>query len=136
MDARLSAQAVSRYSCNDCGKVVRKAHRKAYWKKWDWGKAIEFGMQYAGLSYSGEFDFVETSYVFPTTHMVAPKEDAVTCDQCHRENGRLAGIEGIYMPSTNNTPIIDKLGWAIALLALIGVLIHGAIRYFMHKRGN
>ena len=73
---------------------------------------------------------------WPITHMVAPKEDAVKCDQCHRENGRLAGIEGIYMPSTNNTPIIDKLGWAIALLTLIGVLIHGAIRYFMYKRGS
>ena len=40
------------------------------------------------------------------------------------------------MPATNNTPILDKLGWVIALLTLIGVLGHGAIRYFMYKRGN
>ncbi len=29
--------------------------------------------------YSGEYDFVETSYVFPITHMVAPKDNVVAC---------------------------------------------------------
>ena len=70
------------------------------------------------------------------THMVAPKEDALKCDQCHRENGRLAGIDGIYMPATNSIPLIDKLGLLMALATLIGVLIHGAIRIIMHKRGE
>ncbi|MDH5735933.1 MAG: cytochrome C, partial [Gammaproteobacteria bacterium] len=58
------------------------------------------------------------------------------CHQCHTENGRLAGIEGIYIPGTNTTPLLDKLGFIVAFLTLIGVLIHGAIRYFMHKRGG
>lgn len=108
----------------------------ALWKNFDVNKAVEYGQQYVGKEFSGEAGFVETEMSWPITHMVAPKEDALACNQCHRENGRLAGIEGIYMPSTNNTPILDMLGWTVALLTLIGVLIHGAIRYFMYKRGN
>ena len=63
----------------------------AYWKKYDWAKAINFGMNYVGLPFSGEYDFVETSYMFPITHMVAPKEKALDCSECHvRKNGRMA----------------------------------------------
>ena len=108
----------------------------ALWKNFDVNKAVKFGQEYVGKEFSGEAGFVKTQMSWPITHMVAPKEDALKCNQCHRENGRLAGIKGIYMPSTNNTPIIDMLGWSVALLALIGVIIHGAIRYFMYKRGH
>lgn len=108
----------------------------ALWKNFDVNKAVAYGQEYVGREFSGEAGFVETEMSWPITHMVAPKEDVVKCNQCHRENGRLEGIEGVYMPATNNTPILDKLGWIIALLTLIGVLGHGAIRYFMYKRGN
>ena len=40
----------------------------------------------------GEMDFVETSYVFPITHMVAPKDKALTCSECHAKNGRLTNL--------------------------------------------
>ncbi|MBW1895621.1 MAG: Ni/Fe-hydrogenase cytochrome b subunit, partial [Deltaproteobacteria bacterium] len=33
---------------------------KGYWKHWDWDKASRDGMAYAGLEYSGNYDFVET----------------------------------------------------------------------------
>lgn len=107
----------------------------AYWGNYDWDKAMEWGMDAMGLKYSGDMTFVDTEMSWPITHMVAPKEDALQCKQCHVENGRLRNISGIYMPGLNNTPIIDWLGYAAALLALIGVLIHGGIRYFMSKRG-
>jgi len=107
----------------------------ALWKNYDVEKAVAAGMKYVGREFSGEVGFIETEMSWPITHMVAPKEDALRCDQCHREEGRLKGIAGVYMPATNNTPIIDKIGFAIAFLALIGVLIHGAIRYIMSKRG-
>lgn len=110
--------------------------KTALWKNFDINKAVEYGMKYAGRDFSGEVGWVETEMSWPIAHMVAPKEDVVECHQCHTENGRLAGIEGIYMPGANNTPLIDKLGFAIAFLTLVGVLIHGAIRYFMHKRGG
>jgi octaheme c-type cytochrome (tetrathionate reductase family) len=107
----------------------------AYWGNFDWDKALKVGMQAQGMNYSGEMKFVETEMSWPITHMVAPKEDALSCQQCHKENGRLAAISDIYMPGRNNTPLIDKLGWTIALLTLIGVLVHGGIRYIMSKRG-
>lgn len=107
----------------------------AFWKNYDWDKAMTTGMKAVGAEYSGSMGFVETEMSWPITHMVAPKEDALSCQQCHKENGRLAAITDIYMPGRNNTPLIDKLGWTIALLTLIGVLVHGGIRYLMSKRG-
>lgn len=107
----------------------------AYWANYDWDKAMAWGMREMGVEYSGEMTFVETEMSWPITHMVAPKEDALSCEQCHTEKGRLQNIGGVYMPGTNNTPTIDWLGYAAALMALIGVLIHGSIRYYMSKRG-
>jgi len=107
----------------------------AFWNTYDWDKALTAGMKSMGLEYSGNMKFVETEMSWPITHMVAPKEDALECQQCHKEGGRLQAIQDIYMPGRNNTPIIDKIGWTLALLALIGVLIHGAIRIFASKRG-
>ena len=62
----------------------------AYWGNYDWNKAINYGMEYAGLPYSGEYGFVETQMYWPITHMVAPATDALTCKDCHTaEDGRL-----------------------------------------------
>lgn len=62
----------------------------AYWGNYDWGKAITFGMDYAGLPYSGEYDFVKTEMYWPITHMVAPASDALKCKDCHTdEAGRI-----------------------------------------------
>jgi octaheme c-type cytochrome (tetrathionate reductase family) len=57
----------------------------AYWGNYDWNKAITFGMEYTGLPYSGEYDFVESVMYWPITHMVAPASEAVTCRECHTE---------------------------------------------------
>ena len=92
-------------------------------------------MAAAGAQYSGKMDFVETEMSWPITHMVAPKEDALRCAQCHKENGRLQNVAGIYLPGDNNTPMIDKLGFGIALLALLGVLVHGGIRILTSRKG-
>lgn len=62
----------------------------AYWGNFDWGKAIQFGMDYVGEPYSGEYDFVETEMFWPITHMVAPADQALTCNDCHTtKDGRL-----------------------------------------------
>ncbi len=45
-----------------------------------------------------QVDFIKTEMSWPITHMVAPKEKALACVECHSKNGRLAGIEGVYMP--------------------------------------
>ncbi len=62
----------------------------AYWKNFDWGKAIKTGMEYAGLEYSGQYGFVDTEMYWPIAHMVAPAKDALHCTDCHTaEGGRL-----------------------------------------------
>lgn len=62
----------------------------AYWGNYDWDKAITFGMEYAGLPYSGEYGFVKSEMYWPITHMVAPASEALVCKDCHTaESGRL-----------------------------------------------
>lgn len=112
-----------------------KDDQTAYWKGYDWDKAIASGMNYAGVPYSGEFDFVETSYVFPTTHMVAPRENVVACNECHNSTqSRLAGIAGVYMPGRDNVRPLDIIGWIAVFGALVGVLVHGFTRMFTNGR--
>lgn len=107
----------------------------AYWKSYDWNKAIAFGMEYTGLDYSGQFDFVETEYYYPITHMVAPKDNVVSCRECHtRTESRLANLSGFYMPARDHSPIVDTLGWLVVIGSLIGVFLHGLGRAF--TRGN
>lgn len=55
----------------------------AYWGNYDWNKAIAFGMEYAGLDYSGEYAFVASQMYWPITHMVAPADQALVCRDCH-----------------------------------------------------
>jgi octaheme c-type cytochrome (tetrathionate reductase family) len=110
-----------------------KSDKEAYWKGYSWDKAIAYAMEYAGLSYSGEYDFVETSYVFPTTHMVSPKDELVTCNQCHtRKKSRLANITGVYMPGRDRLGMLDTIGWLVVLGALFGVTLHGLGRIFTY----
>jgi octaheme c-type cytochrome (tetrathionate reductase family) len=101
----------------------------AYWAEYDWKKAAASGMAYAGLPFSGEMDFVETSYVFPITHMVAPKNKALACSECHAKNGRLAHLTGFYMPGRDVNRVIQYLGWTVVFGSLAGVFIHGLGRF-------
>ncbi len=106
-----------------------------YWTTLDWQRALSKGMAAMAVPYSGEFDFVPTTYVFPTTHMVAPKENVVACNQCHvRQDGRLANITGVYMPGRDRIGMLDTLGWVAVIGALIGVCIHGLGRIFTNGR--
>ena len=106
----------------------------AYWANFNWNKAIEHGMKFAGRPFSGEVDFIETSMSWPITHMVAPAENALDCVDCHSKDGRLQDIEGIYIPGRDSVEWLDKAGWIIVLLSLLGVFAHGAIRYLARKR--
>ena len=107
-----------------------------YWKTLDWPRAISKGMAFMeDVPYSGEFDFVSTSYVLPTTHMIAPKENAVACVQCHaRQGGRLADVAGVYMPGRDRSRLLDILGWIAVFGGLIGVGLHGLGRVFTKGR--
>ncbi len=60
-----------------------------YWKHWDWNKAITDGMKAAGLDYSGQYAFAATDMHWKVNHMVAPKTEALKCNDCHAKEGRL-----------------------------------------------
>ncbi len=104
---------------------------KGFWTTFDMDEAITIGNQTLDVPYSGEFDYVETTYAFPITHMVAPAENALACTACHiRENSRLAGITGVYMPGRDRFDLLDTFGMFAVLGALAGVMLHGLGRFF------
>jgi len=108
--------------------------KKGYWTTFDMEDAIKTGNKTLNIPYSGEFDYVETTYAFPITHMVAPKENALNCNECHiRENSRLSNITGLYLPGRDKSTLIDTIGWLSVIGALIGVLLHGIGRFFVRN---
>ena len=103
----------------------------AYWGNYDMEAAIARGMADFGLDYSGEYGFIETLSWWPITHMVAPKENALACGDCHAPKGsRLAALEGIYLPGRDHNRWLDTIGTALVFSTLAAILIHGLIRFF------
>jgi octaheme c-type cytochrome (tetrathionate reductase family) len=107
-----------------------------FWKNLAWEKAIPVGMKDSGAPYSGKFEFIKTEMSWPITHMVAPKDKALGCVECHAKGGRLAGIQGVYMPGRDAARLVDKAGWGIVLLTLIGVMGHGIRRILSRKHSG
>lgn len=106
----------------------------AYWTNFNWDKAIEAGMKAMGQPYSGSYAFVETSMFWPLNHMVAPKDKALKCGQCHAEKGRMASLAGFYMPGRDNWRWLDILGWLAVAGTLAGVAVHGLLRFMASKK--
>lgn len=106
----------------------------AFWFNFDWAKALEAGTEAAGQPFSGEYDFVETTMLWPITHMVPPSEQALKCGNCHAEEGRLAGVEGVWLPGRDRHELLDRFGFGLAGLMLLGVLGHGALRVATRNR--
>lgn len=109
--------------------------KNGYWATLDWHDALTRGMQAMAVPYSGQFDFVSTTYYFPTTHMVAPKDNVVACNACHtKDGGRLEDIAGVYMPGRDRAGLLDTFGWLAVIGALLGVALHGLGRIFTNGR--
>jgi octaheme c-type cytochrome (tetrathionate reductase family) len=110
----------------------------AYWKSYDWPAAIAAGMSYAGLPYSGRYEWIQTMMYWPLPHMVAPKEQSLRCNDCHHlSESRLAGLGGFYMPARDRSRVLDGLGWLAAIGTAGGVVVHGGLRlYCGRKRGK
>jgi octaheme c-type cytochrome (tetrathionate reductase family) len=58
-----------------------------YWSDFDWDKALKAGAEAFGLPYSGDYGFARTAMYWPITHMVAPADQAVQCNECHTPDG-------------------------------------------------
>jgi octaheme c-type cytochrome (tetrathionate reductase family) len=102
--------------------------KDAYWGNYNFDRAIQVGMKENGKPYSGQYGFIETYSFWPTTHMVAPKEQALKCSECHSTNGRLANLGGFYMPGRDSFKWVDLFGLLIIAGALAGVVLHVIMR--------
>ena len=60
-----------------------------YWTEFDWDLAARLGSEAVGLQYSGEYGFAPTEMYWPLSHMVAPKESALQCTDCHSDGSRM-----------------------------------------------
>jgi len=59
-----------------------------FWTDFDWDQALRLGSETVGMEYSGNYDFAPTEMYWNLSHMVAPKEKALQCNDCHSDNGR------------------------------------------------
>lgn len=69
-----------------------------YWTDFNWDQACRLGSKDTGLAYSGKYGFAATEMYWPLSHMVATKDKALQCRDCHGPRGRLdwkaLGYEG------------------------------------------
>jgi octaheme c-type cytochrome (tetrathionate reductase family) len=111
--------------------------KDGYWTTLDWNRALGKGQKAADLPFSGRFDFVQTTYVLPITHMVAPKENTLACTACHsRPDSRLANLGGFYMPGRNQGKWLDTFGWIAVLGSLAAVILHGLGRFVANGKNG
>ena len=106
----------------------------AYWGNYNFARAIKHGMEDFNLPYSGEYGFVKTWSYWPITHMVAPKEKALACQECHAKQGRLAGMAGFYLPGRDHNKWVDWIGLLALLGTLFGVTVHGVLRILIARK--
>lgn len=62
---------------------------EGYWTTFDWNQALINGAKVTGIAYSGSYDFAETEMYWKQSHMISPAKDAMQCQGCHGETGRL-----------------------------------------------
>lgn len=60
-----------------------------YWQTFEWDSSLRLGAAAAGVEYSGSYGFADTRMYWPLSHQVAPKAEALTCEQCHGPAGRM-----------------------------------------------
>ena len=106
----------------------------SYWKNFDWDKASRTGMESLNIPYSGHYSFVKTEMYWPINHMVSESSEALSCKECHSPNGRLKDLDGFYMTGRDSNPLLDWIGIAMIIGALIGVSIHAGIRISKGKK--
>lgn len=110
----------------------------SFWSNFDYAKSIKAGMDYAGFPYSGQFGFIETRMNWFITHMVAPKDQAVPCQECHTRasDGRLTAINDIYLPGRDTNKLVDLFGGLAIIGAIGGGLLHGIARLITRREEN
>jgi octaheme c-type cytochrome (tetrathionate reductase family) len=70
----------------------------AYWKAYEWGPALTSGMAAVDRPFEGPVGMVETEMYWIQNHMVAPKEQALQCRECHTYASRMNFAQLGYAP--------------------------------------
>ena len=60
-----------------------------FWTTFDWKRSATIGMKNSGMAFSGEYGFAPTAMYWRLDHMVSPKEQALSCLDCHGDHGRM-----------------------------------------------
>ena len=60
-----------------------------FWTDFNWDQALRLGSETVNMAYSGSYGFAPTTMYWPLSHLVVPGEDALQCQDCHGENGRM-----------------------------------------------
>ncbi|HQI40973.1 MAG: cytochrome C [Ignavibacteriales bacterium UTCHB2] len=109
----------------------------AFWLDFNWQTAATEGMKDANLPFSGKISFINTEMYWPVNHMVATKENSLSCNSCHtRENSRLAGLNDFYMPGRDYSEIVEVGGVWLLIITFLGVIAHGSVRIFMEVKAK
>ena len=66
--------------------------------------------------------------------MVAPKEESLTCTDCHSKNGRLENLTGFYLPGRDSDEFIDTSALIAIIITLVGVIGHAILRVLGNKK--
>jgi octaheme c-type cytochrome (tetrathionate reductase family) len=101
----------------------------AFWRDFNWDTALKVGSEYSNVPFSGKYDFIWTSQYMQIKHMVAPKAKALSCNECHKNNGRLENVPGFYMVGRDGNKYLDWLGLLMIFGSLMGVAGHGFLRF-------
>ncbi len=107
----------------------KKKGSGAFWKDFDWDVALKLGNEYSNIPFSGKYGFIWTSMAMQIKHMVAPKAQALNCNDCHQKNGRLDNVPGFYMVGRDSSKALDWLGFLMIFGSLAGVAGHGFLRF-------
>ncbi len=69
--------------------IPKTVGKGGYWTEFNWDKALRLAEPVTGLPYSGSYGWAKTAMYWPLSHMVAPKERALQCADCHGDGGRM-----------------------------------------------
>jgi octaheme c-type cytochrome (tetrathionate reductase family) len=67
----------------------KETDNDAFWKAYDWEAALTSGMAAVGREFVGPVGYIATEMTWIQNHMVAPKEQALQCVDCHTYGSRL-----------------------------------------------
>lgn len=69
--------------------IPRTSGEGGFWTNFNWDQAFRLNEADTGLAYSGEYGFTQTTMHWTLTHLVQPKENALQCNDCHGDDGRM-----------------------------------------------